>query len=71
MPLGATLLGLDLFPEMMPALGLPEEDVRMAALHLLADRVDHVAEREMAGFLGHAAVEHDLEEQIAKLVLEL
>jgi len=43
----------------------------MATLHLVADRGDDVCQREMAGFLRHAAVEHDLEEQIAKLVLEL
>ena len=33
-------------------------------------RVDHVVEREMAGFLGHLRVEHDLELQIAELVGE-
>jgi hypothetical protein len=65
------LRGLDLFPQMMAALGLAEEDMRVAALHLVADRSDHVREREMAGFLGHAAVEDHLEQQIAELVLEI
>ena len=32
--------------------------------------VDDVVEREMAGFLGHVRVEHDLELKIAKLVGE-
>ena len=46
------------------------EDVRVAALHLVADPLDHVVEREMAGVLGHLRVEHDLELKIAKLVGE-
>ena len=33
-------------------------------------RVDDVVQREMAGFLGHLRVEHDLELQIAELVGE-
>ncbi len=70
-PLRPPLRGLDLFPQMMAALGCAEEDVRVAALHLVADRSDHVREREMAGFLGHAAVEDDLEQQIAEFVLEI
>ena len=44
------------------------EDVRVAALHLVADAVEHVVEREMAGFLGHLRVEDDLELEIAELV---
>ena len=44
------------------------EDMRMAALHLVADAADHVVEREMAGFLGHLRMEHDLELEIAELV---
>ena len=46
------------------------EDVRMAALELVADAADHVLEREMAGFVGHLRVEHDLELEIAELVGE-
>ena len=44
------------------------EDVRMAALELVADAVEHVVEGEMAGFLGHLRMEHDLELEVAKLV---
>ena len=33
-------------------------------------RADHVVEREMAGFLGHLRMEHDLELEIAELVGE-
>ena len=43
----------------------------MPAQHLVADRRDHVGERERAGLLGHARVKHDLEQQVAELVLEL
>ena len=46
------------------------EDVRVAALHLVADAADHILERELAGFLGHLRVEHDLELEIAELVGE-
>ena len=44
------------------------EDMRVAALQLVADAVEHVVEREMAGFLGHLRVEHDLELEVAELV---
>ena len=37
-PLAPPLFGLDLFPQMMAALGCAAEDVRVAALHLVADR---------------------------------
>ena len=46
------------------------EDMRMTALQLVADARDHVLEREMAGFLSHLRVEHDLELEIAELVGE-
>ena len=46
------------------------EDVRMAAFHLVADAVDDVVEREVAGFLGHLRVEDDLELEIAEFVGE-
>ena len=55
---------------MVAALVGAAEDVRVAALHLVADAVDHVVEREMAGILGHLRVEHDLELEIAELVGE-
>ena len=67
---GLAFLGLDVFPQVMAAMLGVAEDVRMPALHLVADAVDHVLEREMAGFLGHARMEDDLELQIAKLVGE-
>src|SRR6185437_5688209 len=35
------------------------------------DGLDHVAEIERALFLGHASMERDLEQQVAKLVLEV
>ena len=44
------------------------EDVRMPALHLVANAVEDVVQREFAGFLSHLGVEDDLELQIAKLV---
>ncbi len=44
------------------------EDVRMAAFHLVADAVQDVVERELAGFFGHPGMKHDLELQIAKLI---
>ncbi len=46
------------------------EDVRMPALHLVANAVDDVVQREFAGFLGHLRVEDDLELKIAELVGE-
>ena len=53
---------------MMAARGRIAEDVRMAALQLVGDAVEHVGKREKAGFLGHPRMEHDLELEIAKLV---
>ncbi len=46
------------------------ENVGMAADHLGGDRVEHIGERERAGFLGHPAVIDDLELEIAELILE-
>ena len=42
----------------------------VAADHLGRDRRDDIAESEQPAFLGHARVEHDLEQQIAELVLQ-
>ena len=47
------------------------EHVRMAPHQLFGDRLDHVAELEQAGFLGHAGVKHDLQQQVAKLVAQI
>jgi hypothetical protein len=55
---------------MMAAVLGVAEDVRVAALQLVANALEHVVEREMAGFLGHLRVEHDLELEIAELVGE-
>ena len=44
------------------------EHVRMAADHLVGDRASDVGEGEAAGFLGHARVVDDLEQQIAEFV---
>ncbi len=41
---------------------------RMTAFHLVANALDNVLERELAGFLGHLAVEDDLELEISELV---
>ena len=55
----------------LSATALIAEHVRMAPQHLVADRSRDVVERERAGLLGHARVKHDLEQQVAELVLEL
>ena len=38
---------------------------------LLGDRLDDVAEAEPAGFLRHAGVKHDLQQQVAELVAQI
>src|SRR6185369_3943 len=71
------LLALDLLPaarlivRTRDALLLVAEHVRMTAHELLADRGYHVAEVEQLRLLGHPCVEHDLEQQVAELALEL
>ena len=60
--------GLDVLPA-GTVLGIAE-DMRMTALELVADARDHVLEREMAGFVSHLRVEHDLELEIAEFVGE-
>src|SRR3546814_4879254 len=44
------------------------EHVRMAAHQLVGDRRRHLGEGEVAGLLGHAGVEHHLQQQVAQLV---
>src|SRR5512138_2976079 len=61
-------LGLDLLPKVMTAMLGIAEDVRVPALHLVADPVEDVVQAEMSGFLGHPRVEDDLELKIAELV---
>jgi hypothetical protein len=41
-PLGTSLGRLDLFPKVVTAISFVAEDVRVAAFHLVADRVDDV-----------------------------
>ena len=45
------------------------EDMRMPPLHLVRDRRGDILEAEEPGFLRHAGVEHDLQQQIAELIL--
>ena len=47
------------------ATGLP--DVRVAADHLVGDGAGDVGEGEAALLLGHAGMEDDLEQQVARL----
>ncbi len=44
--------------------------MRVAAHHLVGDRLGHIVEIEQPRFLGHAGVKYDLEQQIAELVLQ-
>jgi hypothetical protein len=44
--------------------------VSPTAHHLVDDAPGHVVEGEAAGFLGHARMEHHLEQEIAELVLQ-
>jgi hypothetical protein len=55
----------------MAAMGALAEDVRVAALHLVRNCGGDVVEGEGAGFLGHAGVKDDLEQQVAEFVLEV
>ena len=50
---------------------LPLEDVRMTAHELVADRVDGVADREVAGLLADPRQEHRLEQEVAELLAEM
>ena len=65
----------DLAPERLHAgrreVARVAEDVRMAADQLARDALDDVAEIERAGLLGHPGMEHDLEQQVAELVLQV
>ena len=45
--------------------------MRMAPHQLFRDRLNHVAEIEPAGFLGHSGVKHDLEQNVAQLVAQV
>jgi hypothetical protein len=69
--LGSALGGLDLFPAMMTAGRIVAEDVRVAALHLVADAVEHLGQGEVPGFGRHLGVEDDLQRKVAEFVLEV
>ena len=45
--------------------------MRMPPDQLLGDRLHHVAEIERALLLGHAGVEHDLQQQVAQFVAQV
>ena len=45
--------------------------MRVAALHLVADRGYDIGQGKVTGFLSHARMKHDLEQQVAKLLLEI
>ena len=47
------------------------KDMRVAAEHLLVDGGDNIGEIEELFLLRHARMEHDLEEKVAQLVLQL
>ena len=47
------------------------ENMRMAADQLGRDRLDHAAEIEMSGFLGHARMEDHLQQEVAKFVAQI
>jgi hypothetical protein len=53
------------------ALFLVAEDMRMPPYHLFADRLHDAGKIEAAFFLRHLRVEHDLQKEIAKFVLEV
>jgi hypothetical protein len=73
--LGRALLRLD----RLPGLGLLgrravmrlAEHVRVAAHHLVVDRLGDRGEVERALFLGHARVEHHLQQQVAEFLLQV
>jgi len=52
-----------------PDFGLAEH-MRMAPLHFVGDRLRDIVETKKTGFLSHAGMEHDLEQEIAELVFE-
>ena len=45
--------------------------MRVAALHLVADRTCDIGEGKCPLLLGHACVEHHLQQQVAELVAEI
>jgi hypothetical protein len=72
--LAGALRGLDRLPGCglagdILAFGVAE-DVRMAGDHLVGQRGGHVVEVEGALLLGHAGVEHDLEEEVAQFLAQ-
>ena len=70
-----SLARLDVFPGSTLVLGRSDlpiaEDMGVSPYHLLADGPGDLVEVEMAGLARHLGVVDDLQEQIAKLVLEI
>jgi hypothetical protein len=66
---------LDLAPKRLHGLGREiarfAEDMRVPTQELSRDALDDVAEVERARFLGHAGVEHDLQQEVTELVPEI
>jgi hypothetical protein len=73
--LGGTLGALDRIPVAHHPVGIVDADigehVRVAALHLVADRACDLGEGKGALLLGHARMEHHLQQQVAQLVAEI
>src|SRR3546814_4686897 len=68
---GGAFVCLDRFPLPANIVGLAvAEDVRMAAFHLVADRLGDIVEPEQAIVGRYLAMEYDLEQQIAKLIAD-
>ena len=74
-PIGGPFGGLQFLPSAEHLLGLRQlvgiaEDVRVAPHQLCRDAVDRIGDGEVALLLGDARQEHDLEEQVAKLLAQ-
>ena len=66
---------LERFPVARLRIGIGDigvaENVRMPAPHLVGDRFDDPVEIECATLLGHARMEHDLQQQVAEFVAQV
>ena len=63
-----SFLSLDDLPQMVTTFVSIAEDVRVTAFELVRNASQHVLEREMAGFFGHARMKYDLQLKISKLI---
>jgi hypothetical protein len=70
------LLGLDLVPHLLnvgwrqPAV-LVGENMRVPSDHFARDCLDHIGKCECVLFLGHAGMEHHLQQEIAEFVAQV